>query len=234
MCEHLFKTVLSPKPTIKSMLHIYWNSIRKLLSAEQKSSMQVLESSHDQDHAGWVVERRGVDASIEAICDDGDLICLNLPLVSHDVSRVTIHSPVVSHGTGMVRAHYADMETLWVSTSTSNRFRMWIWQCIDCLLLLLLLHLLRSEICVVTSGHLMCVLKHASIRLKASKERRLSLWITRWWREKFCRPRVTFLFASTLSSHSGGLFGFRSHAGCAPVYFASFWGLHACTLLPPP
>jgi hypothetical protein len=74
--------------------------------------MQVLESSHDQDNAGGIVEHRGVDASIEAICDDGNLICLNLPLASHDVARVTIHSQVVSHGTGMVHAHYADMDTL--------------------------------------------------------------------------------------------------------------------------
>jgi hypothetical protein len=38
------------------MLHTYWTSVRKFLSAEQKSSMQVLESSSYQDHADGNVE----------------------------------------------------------------------------------------------------------------------------------------------------------------------------------
>jgi hypothetical protein len=35
-CEHFFKISLSPKTTVKSMLHTYWTSVCKFLNAEQK------------------------------------------------------------------------------------------------------------------------------------------------------------------------------------------------------
>jgi hypothetical protein len=40
----------------------------------------VLELSNDQDHADGNVERRGIDASEEAIGDDSNVIGLNAPL----------------------------------------------------------------------------------------------------------------------------------------------------------
>jgi hypothetical protein len=66
----------------------------KFLSAEQKSSMQVLESSNDQDHADGNVERCGIDRLEEAI-GDGKVICLNSPCASHGVAQVAIHFSLV-------------------------------------------------------------------------------------------------------------------------------------------
>jgi hypothetical protein len=70
------------------MLHAYWTSVCKFLSAEQKSSVQLLESSNNQEHADGNVQRRGIDDSEEAIGGDSHVICLNAP--------VAMHSQVVS------------------------------------------------------------------------------------------------------------------------------------------
>jgi hypothetical protein len=56
------------------MLRTCWASVGKFLSADQKSSMQVLESSNDQDHADGNVECRGIDASGENIGDDSNYL----------------------------------------------------------------------------------------------------------------------------------------------------------------
>jgi hypothetical protein len=50
LCEQFFKTLLSPKTTVESMLHMYGTSVCKPLNAEQKSSLQVLESSNHKYH----------------------------------------------------------------------------------------------------------------------------------------------------------------------------------------
>jgi hypothetical protein len=70
LCEHFFKALLPPKITDKSMLSSYWASVCKFLSAAQKASVQVWESSNDQDHADRHVERRSIDPSKEAIAID--------------------------------------------------------------------------------------------------------------------------------------------------------------------
>jgi hypothetical protein len=87
LCEHFFKT-LSPKTTVKSMLHTHWTSVYKFLSDEQESSVQVLESSNDQDHADANVACRSIDASEEAIGDDSIFLCLNAPCKSCVVAQV--------------------------------------------------------------------------------------------------------------------------------------------------
>jgi hypothetical protein len=73
------------------------------------SSMQVLESSNDQNHADGKVESRGIDASKEAIGDDSRVVRLHAPRASHGVAQVAIHSQVASQGTGVVNVHNADM-----------------------------------------------------------------------------------------------------------------------------
>jgi hypothetical protein len=45
------------------MLHTHWTSVYEFLTDEQKSSVQVLESSNDQDHADVNVTCRSIDAS---------------------------------------------------------------------------------------------------------------------------------------------------------------------------
>jgi hypothetical protein len=76
------------------------------VNAEQKSSMQFLESLTDQEHADEKVECGGTDASEEAIGDVG----FN---VSHGVAQVAILSQVSCWG-------------LELPTSMKR-----IWQCID-------------------------------------------------------------------------------------------------------
>jgi hypothetical protein len=72
LCEHLlFKTLLSPKPAVKSMLQILDFSLQ-IPSAQQSPSLQVLEPSNDQDHADGIVEYRGCHASQEARTSGGD------------------------------------------------------------------------------------------------------------------------------------------------------------------
>jgi hypothetical protein len=56
------------------MLHTYWSSVCEVLSAQQKSSMQVVESSNDQDHAEGNVEHCSIDAFEEVIGDDSNVI----------------------------------------------------------------------------------------------------------------------------------------------------------------
>jgi hypothetical protein len=114
-CERFFKT-LSPKPTFKSMLlNTYWTSVCVLLSAAQKSSMQVLESSNDPAHADGNIERGSIDASEEANGDISNVIGLNAPRSPHGEAQVVVHSQVASEGTGAVNIHNI----------------MWIWRCIE-------------------------------------------------------------------------------------------------------
>jgi hypothetical protein len=87
------------------MLHTHWNSVCKFSSAGQKSSMQPLESSNDQDQANGNVERRGIDASEEAIGDGSDELCLNAPRAS----QVANNSQVASQGTGVMNVQTATM-----------------------------------------------------------------------------------------------------------------------------
>jgi hypothetical protein len=54
------------------MLHTH--RVCKFLSANQESSLQVLESFNDQDHTDGNVECRGIDVSEEAIGDDSNVI----------------------------------------------------------------------------------------------------------------------------------------------------------------
>jgi hypothetical protein len=68
--EHFFKASSSPRPTDESMLHTYWTSVCKCLSAEKTYSTQMKEASNDQNHADGIVKRRGIDAFQEAIGDD--------------------------------------------------------------------------------------------------------------------------------------------------------------------
>jgi hypothetical protein len=56
------------------MLHTYWSSVCEVLSAQQKSSMQAVESSNDQDHAEGNVEHRSIDAFEEVIGNDSNVI----------------------------------------------------------------------------------------------------------------------------------------------------------------
>jgi hypothetical protein len=101
---------VSPKTTvIKSTLHTYWTPFCKILSAEQKSSMQVLESSIDEDHAVGDVERRGIDASEEAIGNDSNVMRVNAPRASHGVAHVAIHTQVASQETVVINVQNADM-----------------------------------------------------------------------------------------------------------------------------
>jgi hypothetical protein len=65
--ENHFKTSLSLKTTVKSMLNIYLTSVFQILIAKQKSSLQVLESSSDQDHADGNDECRSIGAFEEAV-----------------------------------------------------------------------------------------------------------------------------------------------------------------------
>jgi hypothetical protein len=50
-----------------------WTSGRKHSGAEQKSSLQLLESSNDQDHAHCKVECPAIDASGEATGEDSNV-----------------------------------------------------------------------------------------------------------------------------------------------------------------
>jgi hypothetical protein len=108
--EQFFKTWLSPKTTLKSMLHTYWISVCEFLSAVQTSSVQTaLESSSDTGHADGHVERRGIDASEEATRDASNVICCNAPRASHRAAQASIHSQVASQETGVVNVRHADM-----------------------------------------------------------------------------------------------------------------------------
>jgi hypothetical protein len=69
------------------------------LSAEQKLSLQVLESSKDQDHGDGNVECSGIGNPEEAIGDDNNVTYLNAPSVPHGVAKVMITSQVASQGT---------------------------------------------------------------------------------------------------------------------------------------
>jgi hypothetical protein len=68
--------------------------------------MQSLESSNGQDQANENVERRGIDASEEAIGDGGDELCLN----ASRASQVANNSQVASQRTGVMNVHTASME----------------------------------------------------------------------------------------------------------------------------
>jgi hypothetical protein len=75
------------------MLPSCWPSVCQFLSAEQKSSLQVLESSNSQDHADGNDECRGIGAPEKAIGApenaigvDGNVICLNASRTSHRVA----------------------------------------------------------------------------------------------------------------------------------------------------
>jgi hypothetical protein len=70
-------SILSLRTAVTSMLHTYWTSVCKLFSAEKQSSLQVLAPSNDEGHADGNVERRRIDASEEAVCDDSNVFCLN-------------------------------------------------------------------------------------------------------------------------------------------------------------
>jgi hypothetical protein len=98
LCEHFSRHFLQ-KTAVESVLHTYWTSVGKFLRAEQKSSMQVLESSNNYDHADGNVERRGIGAPREGIGDDSNVGCLNAPHASHAVAQVAFHSHVASHVT---------------------------------------------------------------------------------------------------------------------------------------
>jgi hypothetical protein len=96
-----------------------------LCTAEQKSSAQGVQSSNDQDHADGDVEDRSLDASKEAIGNDGNVICVKPPRVSHGVTRFAIHLQVASRGTasqgiGAGNVYKADMAMHCSSTSTST------------------------------------------------------------------------------------------------------------------
>jgi hypothetical protein len=56
------------------MLHSYWTFVCKFRSVEKKPSLQVLDSSNDQDHAEGNVECPGIDASEEAVGDRSNVI----------------------------------------------------------------------------------------------------------------------------------------------------------------
>jgi hypothetical protein len=104
--KHIFKTLSSAKTTVKSMLHTDWTSVCKFLSVEHTSRLQVaLESSYDKDHADGNVERRGTDASKEAVGDDSSVICLSGSRASHGVAQVAMHSQVGSQVAGVVNVY---------------------------------------------------------------------------------------------------------------------------------
>lgn len=107
-CEHFFKTLLSSETTVKSMLHASWTSVSKIISAEQKCSLQVLESSNNQDHADGRVEGRDTDASEKAIGSESNVACLHASNESH-VAQVAIRSQDASQGTVVFNALSADL-----------------------------------------------------------------------------------------------------------------------------
>jgi hypothetical protein len=76
LCQHCFKALSPPKTSVLSLLQR--TCVCKCHSAEQKSSIQVLESSsessNDEDTADENAERHGVDASEGAIGDDSNVI----------------------------------------------------------------------------------------------------------------------------------------------------------------
>jgi hypothetical protein len=84
-------------------------SLSKFISAEQKSSLQFLESSNDQVHPDGNVECRGVDASEEAIGDVSNVVRLNAPSALQGVAHIEIHLHVASRGTGVDNLHNAVM-----------------------------------------------------------------------------------------------------------------------------
>jgi hypothetical protein len=77
--------------------------------AEQKSSLQLLEFSHDEDHSDGNVECRGVGASEGGLRWRQQRTCLKGARASQGATQVPIHSQVASHGTGVVNVHIADM-----------------------------------------------------------------------------------------------------------------------------
>jgi hypothetical protein len=52
----------------------------------QKSSLQVLRSSNDQDHADGNVEHRGIDVPKRPTVDKSNVICGNAPSARHGVA----------------------------------------------------------------------------------------------------------------------------------------------------
>jgi hypothetical protein len=79
----------------------------KIVSAKQKSSLQVVESSTVKIMQ-VDVKCRGIVASKEVVGDVSNVICLNAPRAAHGVAQVTIHSQVASQGTEVVMVHNAD------------------------------------------------------------------------------------------------------------------------------
>jgi hypothetical protein len=63
------------------MLQTYWTYVCTFQSAEQKPSLQVLDSIDNQDHA---------------VGDDSNVICLIASHATHGVGHVAIHSRVAS------------------------------------------------------------------------------------------------------------------------------------------
>jgi hypothetical protein len=89
----------------------------KVPSAEQTSSLQVLESSNYQDDADGNVECRSINSSGESVSDDSNGICLNASQASHGVEQVGIHSQVAAQGTALVNVYNAKMAIHQLSTT---------------------------------------------------------------------------------------------------------------------
>jgi hypothetical protein len=101
LCEHS-RHDCRQKPLINPCYIHIGLCFGKLLSAEQKSSFQILESSNDQDHADGNFERLSIVAFLEAFGDDSNLICSHDPHASHGVTQDAIHSHIASQGIGAV------------------------------------------------------------------------------------------------------------------------------------